>query len=214
MSDILEDIVKDVEIKPDKSKLVLKWVIRIGSFLIGIAFVFGQYKMTNLDKMGDIQKSLKETKENIIELKTSQKEDFDALNAKVDKVYTDGYQAFDDFQQYNKKQLEIIVDYGQNNKELVKKMLDVNMMEKNKSVENQLQQAKATPIGKTSIGVRETTDYVSMMTSTAQNTHDTTFYVQGATKAYVDKVKSKYKVKNVQNSQKYSGLFDITFENK
>ena len=36
----------------------------------------------------------------------------------------------------------MVIDYGETNKEMLKRMLDLNMVEKAKTVENKLEQAK------------------------------------------------------------------------
>lgn len=222
MGDIIEDIVKDVEVKPSKSKIVLKWVIRISAFLISAAFVFGQLKMSHLNKLDDMQKSLNDQTKAVNDLKQEMNDGFSSVNSRIDKVYSDGYKAFDDYQQYNKKQLDIIIDYGQTNKELVKKMLEVNMIEKNKNIENQLEQAKTEPIKpdydivvEPLNEVKSTKEFQSCVQSVATGTNDTIYYVQGATKAYINKInRNKYSVSDITDSKKYPGLYDFRYYNK
>jgi hypothetical protein len=151
MSDIVKDIVEDIEIKPNRTKFILKWGGRIGLFLISLAFVLGQLKSAYFGRLDKFEKTLDNNTKANIELKRNMNAGFEKINAKIDKIYIDGYNEFNDYQQYSKKQLEIIVDYGQTNKELVKKFLDVNMLEKNKNVENHIQKEKKETI---SIGVR------------------------------------------------------------
>lgn len=142
MGNILNDIVDEVNIKPSKSKAVIKWIISIALSLITLAFVFGQFKSSFFSRMDKFEKTLDDNTKSTTELRTEMKSGFDAVNLRIDKVYNDGYKAFDDFQQYNNKQLGLIIDYGSTNKDLLKRMLEVNTLEKTKNVESSLEQAK------------------------------------------------------------------------
>jgi hypothetical protein len=160
MSDIIKDIVEDINLKPVKSKLVLKWVIRISVGLISAAFIIGQVKTNHINKLNEIQKSvdnnttaINNLNQQIVILNQQMTIGFSNTNFQFNKVYDDAYDAFNDFQTYNKKQLEIVIKYGQTNKELVMEMLDANSTEKTKKVEINLQQKKKEN-STISIGVR------------------------------------------------------------
>jgi hypothetical protein len=142
MGNIFSDITEDINLKPTKSKILLKWVIKIGVALIVLAFGYGQYKVIRLNKMAEIEKATIELKQ---QMETNTKvmvDGFKAVNGRIDKVYDDGIKEFDNFQIYNKKQLVMIIDYGQTNKSLLKQMLELNSAEKSKSVESNLEKAK------------------------------------------------------------------------
>jgi phosphate/sulfate permease len=126
MSNIISDIVEDINLKPNKSKLVLKWVIRCSIGLICAAFIIGQVKSSHINKLDKIQNSIDDNTAAINNLNQQMITGFNNANLRIDKIYDDGFNMFNDFQIYNKKQLEIIIEYGQTNKELVMKMLDVN----------------------------------------------------------------------------------------
>jgi hypothetical protein len=138
MGNIFEDITKDIEIKPAKSKMVLTWVVRIALALITASFAYGQYKVLRADKMKEFEKTLIENTNALKDLKSEMNLGFDKQNGRIDKIYDDGIKEFNSFQEYNKKQLILIIDYGQTNKSLLKQMLEVNSMEKSKAVEMQL----------------------------------------------------------------------------
>lgn len=145
MSDIAKDIVEDVPIKQNQLKIVLKWTIRIALTLISLAFVYGQLKTTRLNERTSMRESLNENTKEIIELRSEIKTGFESINKRIDKVYDDGYNAFNDYQQYNNKILGMILDYGKSDKEMLKKMLDVMTTEKLKEIQNQIERAKAEP---------------------------------------------------------------------
>jgi hypothetical protein len=142
MANIFEDIVNDIPIKESKTKKILKWVIRIGILLIFGAFILGQIKIKSINKVNNFEKTLQENTQAVKDLKQETETGFNAVNKRIDKVYDDGNKVFNDFQDFNLKQLGLIIDYGQSNKDMLKRMLDLNMNEKSKTVENQLEQAK------------------------------------------------------------------------
>lgn len=142
MGNIFSDITEDIELKPKKSKTVLKWVVRIAVILICGAFVLGQIKIKSLNKVSNFEKTLQENTQAIKDLKQETETGFKAVNLRIDKVYDDGFKEFNSFQEFNKKQLILIIDYGQTNKSLLKQMLELNSTEKSKSVENNLERAK------------------------------------------------------------------------
>jgi hypothetical protein len=145
MANIFSEITDDINIKSTKSKIVLKWVIRIAIFLITAAFVLGQFKIKSLNKITNIEKSLQENTKAVVDLNKKTEDGFNAVNGRINKVYDDGLKAFTDFQEYNKKQLNLIIDYGQTNKSILKQILDVNSLEKTKSIEGQIERAKTLP---------------------------------------------------------------------
>ena len=145
MGNIFTDVVDDINLKPTKSKLILKWVIRIAIILIMGAFAYGQIKVLRLNKMAEIEKAILEQTKATNELKKEMSDGFEKVNGRIDKVYDDGIKSFNDHQLFTKKQLELVIDYGQTNKSLLKQMLDLNVTENNRTVENNLEQAKILP---------------------------------------------------------------------
>jgi len=220
-NNILNDIVDEVTLKPSKTKLVLKWVLSISGTLILAAFTFGQFRTSFFGRLDKIETKLELVNNTQTEIKAEVKDGFAGVNARIDKVYDDGYKEFDAFEQYNNKQLGLIIDYGKSDKELLKRMLELNTMEKTKSVESDLQQAKKEqpnvsiqirPISK--IGFTNS-PYQNLLAATNTNDKDTTFTAIGATQEYINRIKkSNYIIGEINPSTKYSGLFDFTYKNK
>ena len=154
MANIFEDIVNDIPIKESKTKKILKWVIRIAVLLIVGAFIAGQIKIRSINKVNNFEKTLQENTQAVKDLKQETQAGFKAVNQRIDKVYDDGSKTFTDFQDFNLKQLGLIIDYGQSNKDMLKRMLDLNMNEKSKTVGNQLEQAKVKTQPKDSFNIK------------------------------------------------------------
>jgi len=142
MSNIVADIVESVEIKPNKTKSILKWIISISVTLISLAFVFGEIKANYLNKLNNIEITTKKNTESVVELKHEMNINVNKLNNRINKVYDDGYEIFVDFQEYNQRQLELFIDYGASNKEILKKVLQISITEKNKEVRTIMEKAK------------------------------------------------------------------------
>ena len=90
MANIFSEITDDIEIKPDKSKKVLKWVIRIAVALICGAFVLGQFKIKSLNKITNIEKSLQENTKAIVDLNRKNENEFNIVNGRIDKAGISG----------------------------------------------------------------------------------------------------------------------------
>ena len=91
-------------------------------------------------------------------------------------------------------------------------MLELNMMENAKNVENNLEQAKRNY----SIIIKpleaKNNNYISLTQTIPQGTNDTIFYLVGATKEYINKIdKNKYRVGQMVENIKYQGLFDVSY---
>jgi hypothetical protein len=144
MSNIIADITEDIDIKikPSKTNFYVKWGFIIAGILISGAFIYGQFSTNRFNRLNDIEKNVKENTETTTQLKQQMTDGFVKVNARIDKVYDDGYLIYNDFQQYNKKQFELFIDYGNTNKDLLKRMLELNNAEKNKDFEIKVQQAK------------------------------------------------------------------------
>ena len=142
MGNIFTDIVEEVEIKPSKSKVVLKWTVRVAILLIGFAFAYGQLKTTNLVKKNEMESTLNDNTKAISQLKSEMNAGFTQVNNRIVKVYDDGYNAFNKFQEYNRKQFEIIIDYGNQDKAMLKRILELSTMEQTRIIESDINKAK------------------------------------------------------------------------
>ncbi len=218
MSDIIKDIVDEIQIKPTKVKIVLRWIISISLSAIAIAFSFGQIKNARSNRLNDFEEALTQNTTAMTNLRNEMKTGFNELNLRIDKVYTDGYKAFNEYSQFNKEQLILVLDYGQENKELLKKMLELNTLEKNKNVENQLEQSKIEKVPEYSIQVRpiiRQKEYLDLIIITPTNGTDTIFQLIGATKEYINKIdKNKYVVGQMIANDTHPGLYDVNYKTK
>lgn len=112
MGNIIDDVVDEMEVKPNRNKLILKWVVSISISLISIAFLIGQYKSGITNRIGIV-----ETKtDNNLKL-INQHKSFDNWR-------------FYEYQKHNDKQLMFIINYGINddnvNKDLIRETIELN----------------------------------------------------------------------------------------
>ena len=220
MGSILADIVEEIDVKPNKTKLILKWVIGISGSLIATAFLIGQLKTKHINRLDRIET-------NQLEMKVENRNGFNAVNARIDKVYDDGLVMFNEFKKNNNQQLNLIIDYGDDNKDMLKRMLEINTL----NLESQIERAKNQnlvinpPMEQPVIGVRPQSDvqfevvsddpYFGEAQFIEVETQDTLFQINGATKEYINSIdKKKYKLGAVIESQEYPGRYDFSYRNK
>jgi len=224
MSNIVADIVEDIQIKPSKLKLVLKWVISLSVSAVVVAFTFGQVKATRLNKLDYYEKVINENTAAMVDLRAEMKVGFQEVNARIDKVYDDGFRAFTDFQELNNKQLGMIIDYGKSDKEMLKRMLEITSMEKTQAIETQVEQAKntkSTTLPESQIVIRplkeinQNKGYISLVGMAAVGTNDTIYQLTGATKEYINKIdRNRYNLGAVVQNQNNPGLYDVNYTTK
>jgi len=221
MGNIVNDIVDDINIKPKKSKLIIKLVISVASSLIIFAFMFGQFKSSFFNRMDKFEDTLNKNTTSIENMQTDIGKKFVEVNTRIDKGYTDGFEALQDYQEFNKRQLILVLDYGQTNKEMLKEMLEINMQEKTKSVESQLHQTMTVPVvmekSEFSIGVKPSNskDYIEMAHFIEVESNDTIFHLTGARNDFINKIdRKKYEVGEITENPIHPGLYDLSYRNK
>jgi len=231
MGNLVNDIVDEVSIKPNKSKRIIRIVISVASSLVVLAFAFGQFKSSFFNRMDSLEEKLDRQTVAVEQLSSDMNAGFDAVDTKIDKVYTDGLTIFNNFQEYNDAQLGLIIDYGSGNKDMLKRMLEISSMKQTQQVESQIETAKKEPTYKgevefipideegrnLSIAVTSLRDapFMSESISIEVETNDTTFYISGATKKYYDGInKNKYDVGALIESAKYPNRYDFAYRNK
>lgn len=213
----------------NKTKLILKWVIGISSTLIITAFTLGQFKASFFNRMDDFEKTLNNNTvainnntTAIEELKTDVGNGFDNVDMKIDKVYDDAIIISDDYREYNRKQLELVVDYGQENKDMLKRMLEINAIENKQAIASQVERAKKE-YPEFSIGIQKIVDdipvnsdeYHNMVYFINTESNDTVFQVRGATQKFINNInREKYQIGSVTENQDHPKRYDFSYSNK
>lgn len=222
MGNIVNDIVEDINIKPNKIKLVLKWIISITGSLIVLAFTFGQFKSSFFNRMDKFEETLTENATSITNLDTKMNIDFKNIDIRIDKIYTDGLLIFNNFQDYNNAQLGLIIDYSNDNKNMLKRMLEISAIKQQQEIKTHVEIAKNELIKyQSEISVQKineqpiTKDYYEKVFFIGIEINDTTFYLTGATKRYIDNIDSnKYNVGAKTENPKYPGRYNVAYRNK
>ena len=205
----MADIVDEIEIKPNKIKLVLKWVLAVSGSLIATAFLLGQLKVKHINRLDRIQTDL-------VEIKVKQATGFNNVNTRIDKVYDDGLFLFNEFQKHNNQQLNLMIDYGSSNKDMLKRMLEINRLNLESSVEKAKSENLAPVVQDLEIGVIPIQkNYMSEIHFIEVEGSDTMFHLSGATKKYINNIdRNKYEVGAMIESPQYPGRFDVSYRNK
>ena len=221
MGNIVNDIVDEINIKPNKTKLILKWVVGISSTLIVTAFALGQFKASFFNRMDGFEEKLDKNTVAIEQLRTDISAGFRDVDLKIDKVYDDAVVISDDYREYNRKQLELVVDYGHENKEMLKRMLELNAMENKQSIATQVAKAK-NDVPEFSVGVHQVVDdlppkenlYYSMVQFIEIDTKDTIFQIAGATQNFINSIdRENYQIGAITESHDYPNRYDFSYRN-
>ncbi len=215
----MNEIFFDSDVNETRSKKIIKWLIRVSITLIGAAFVFGQFKMTHLNRLDKIEEKTDRNIELTIDLKDYMDNEFNNVNRRIDRIYVDGYDAFNKFQQQNQKQLELIIDYGSENKDMLKRMLEINQIQTSREMENQLfRQIPENPTPNNFVEERNVLfDQQEMGVGyiVSQGNNDTIFIVRGATTEYLDSLKKLgYNIGSVTTNMQSPQLFDFRYTRK
>lgn len=233
MGNIVNDIVDEINVKPHKSKLYIKWIISIAGTLIALAFVFGQFKASFFDRMDSYETSIVKNTAAITNLETKVDERFNDVDVQIDKIYSDGLQIFNDYQGYNRKQLELVIDYGGTNNDMLKRMLEISEMEQKQNAELRLEQLKNEAESPTYRGevefsaVEEGRDFSIGVTPMKEKpfikelyliqleTNDTTFNITAATQNYINSIdKNQYELGAIIENNDYPGRYDFSYRKR
>lgn len=213
------DFFNDIQFKGNKANILLKWVIGIAGTAVVGAFIVGQLKMRHLNKLDNIEKIAIEGILKTEQLEKKMEIGFEEQDAKLDKIYDDGIDAFEEYRQFNNEQLKLIIDHGDESKELLKKMLEINSKEKAIQIENNLQKSKrenpdTTPNPELKINVRKMikpSEVVFTEVATGINHH----HISNAPNNYLDTLDlTKFEIIEKKESELYEGLYDYHYIDK
>lgn len=206
----LFNILDNIEFKGDRSNILLKWVLGLaGSAIVG-AFIIGQVKMTRLNKLDDIEALAKQGIEATANLESRVEIGFKQTDAKIDKVYDDGMDAFKKYQELTNEQFKLIIDYRNSDSELLKKMIEISNKENAIEIENDLEKSqRSEPIVRSDVGPKSVAVFTEVITGLS------TYHVTGAPKNYLDTLNlDLYEIKYKRESKRYEGLYDFEFKDK
>lgn len=114
---------EDIEVNPKKSKKIIKWIVYLSLFLIMGAFTTGQILTNKTNKLNSIEFQVKSVDSKISKLNIKTDSGFKAIDKKLEDGYKNGLIIMNSYQDHVQGQLELLVDYGSENKELLKSAL-------------------------------------------------------------------------------------------
>lgn len=144
MGNIINDIIDDIniEIKPNRTKIIIKWVIRISISLIILAFILGQINTTFLNRVNVFESNINKNTIEINDLKKN-------VDFRFNKIYDDGAIIINEFQEHNNTRLGLLIDYHDTDKEFLKRVLNISSTEETKKIINYIEKLKNdTVVGK------------------------------------------------------------------
>ena len=136
------------------NKTVLGWIAGGAVTFVNVVFYFGVSKANTANNVNNSIKELKEIAiqqhNDVVELKKTFTDFTTSMNNKINKVYDDEYDRWNDYQTYSKKQFDLIIEYGSSNKKLMKDMIDMNHTEELNRIRKEIEKDK-NDIGNKSI---------------------------------------------------------------
>jgi len=211
MGNILVDIINNINIKPNKFKLVIGWVVSVATSLIILAFMFGGFKSSYYNKVNEIDGKIDNNRIEISNIKKEMDNRSNIIDRKFEKVYDDGLLYFNDLKNYDDKQHKLIIEYGNNdNNDILKEMLEMNKSEITKDLYFQIDKSKNKTF---KLGGK--CEYFRLIAIINLESNDTTFHLIGAKKDFIDNIdRNEYDVGVPEKNSTYSELYNVTYVNK
>ena len=193
----------------------IKWVIWFIGITITVTSSIMYYKYHFIDRLDNIETRVTKNEKRIENIKIDIEKNFRIVNDNINEIYDKALQAFEEYKIYTNKQLNIIVEFGQFdndiNKELLKKMLDLNSVEYSNLILELFSKAKREKKFKPN----EMVKLPVYMKFTDLKSGITTYMIEGAPYNYLDTLDtSKYDIIKSEPSEKYPGLFDYVYTKK
>jgi len=220
----LFNFLENVQFIGGKTNVLIKWLIAISVAAITVAFAVGQYKVYHTNKIDDIESLAIKGMNKTEQLEKTMNDGFKQQNAKIDRIYDDGLKAFNEYRDFNNKQLRLIVNYCDKNKDLLKVMLDLNSKENAVEIKNMLKYSnnydlvhniinhrkKDTTNSKNSVLINPN---ISIYTDSKSGTE--IYYVTSAPENYLDTLNlDKFEIIEKRKSKLYEGLYNFIYKNK
>lgn len=139
---LLEKLFENIEFKGGAAKVALKVIVSMLGVAVAGAFMIGQLKMQKLNKLDEIETLAKKSIEKTEALETKFQNEFNKQNAEIEKIYTVGFKSFEEYSDFNKRQLQLILKYGNKNQDMLSEILELNIQEQKRQLQNEIEKSK------------------------------------------------------------------------
>lgn len=130
------------------TKTVIGWLAGGAISFVNIVFYFGVSSANKSNVLNELKELVIQNHNDNIELKNTFKDFTVNVKDMFTKVYNDQYNGMIDYQNYSKKQLSLILEYGLTNKKLMKDILDMNHTEENNKLKKEAEKNKDETISR------------------------------------------------------------------
>lgn len=137
----VSELFEDIDINKKKSKIIIKWIVYISIALVSAAFIAGQFWINRNSKLDNIQNKVDKIELKVSKIETKVDSGFKNVDFKFSKGYQDGLNIMREYQNHVQSQLELLVDYGNENKELLKSSLKLRDEDNNILIEQSVKSA-------------------------------------------------------------------------
>jgi hypothetical protein len=213
----VKEFFDDFAVNPAKSKIIIKWIIYISFFSIIGAFTLGTLKSDRFNKISNIEKQVMINQQYIKEVDSK----ITVLNTKVDsgfkfvkKDMTTNLLTIStlmsSYQGFVQGQMEILIDYGKENKGLLKSALllrqEDNQRLINQTVKSAINELNSIPDNLSS------TSYINVKKTGEDDNYDVTIHtMKNASVSQMDSISANFKIVSVelQDNGKYKIVYKI-----
>jgi hypothetical protein len=211
----IKEFIDDVTINPSKAKIVIKWILYLSFAGIAGAFTLGIMKSDRINKINNIEKQVIATQstinaidKKINNLNTKVDSGFKDVKLELAKSYINTATLLNTYQGFVQGELELLIDYGRENKGLLKSALALKQQD-NQRIINQTVKSAIDGLNKTpddgsfssAINVKKTGDDYGVIINTMTN----------ASVRQMDSISSNFKILSVelQDNGKYKIIYKI-----
>jgi hypothetical protein len=215
MKSFVKEFLDDITVNPAKSKVIIKWILYISLTLIAGAFTLGVMKSDRFNKINNIENRVMAIQVTVNDINTK----LNQLNNKtdsgfkmVDKKLSDNIVTtatlMSSYQGFVQGQMEILIDYGKENKGLLKSALLLRQ-EDNQRLINQTVKSAIDEINKKPNDDSYTSGI--NIVKAGEDYGTTVLTMKNATTKQMDSISSNYKIMSVelQNNGKYKIVYKI-----
>lgn len=200
------DFLSDIEFKGDKNSIIIKWIIAIAVLIITVIWGYLNFRNNIINRLDNIEALTEKNIKKNESLNYKLDDKFDYLEKRINILYDDGIDAFQRYQQYNNLQLELIVDYGETNKEMLKEMLEFKSNAVENDIKNSVEKSKKYNGDEISLILPKFGKFREV------DTDNIIYTVRGAPEDYINSIDTtKYRIVLKKKSVRYKDLYDFEY---
>lgn len=215
MKSFVKEFLDDITVNPAKSKTIIKWILYISLTLIAGAFTLGVMRSDRFNKINNIenrvmaiQTTVNDINSKLNQLNNKTDSGFKMVDKKLSENLTTTATLMSSYQGFVQGQMELLIDYGKENKGLLKSALllrqEDNQRLINQTVKTAIDEINKKPDdGSSTSGIN--------IVKQGEDYGTTILTMKNATTKQMDSISTNFKIMSVelQNNGKYKIIYKI-----